>query len=217
MQFFENLVDGLVEIGGSIAAFLPNLIGAILILIIGFWIARLFRSWIKKLLDRPAVDNVLNRAGIGPMLQEAGYSGATFIAYVVYVIIALTVLVLAADVLNIQVIADLLAGLVAFLPKVLAAIFILVITAALGGFVADFVRPWGENRDMPWVPMVARWAFIIFGFATALNVLEVGTISNRVIEFALGALAVAFAISFGVGGIDTAKQWWSTKLAPKSN
>ncbi len=216
MSFFEDMVDGLIEIGGSIAAFLPRLLGAILILLVGLWIARIIRRWIKKLLDRPSVDKVLDRAGIGPVLEEAGYSGATFIAYLVYIIIALTILVLAADVLDVQVIADLLAGLVAFLPKVLAAIFILVVAAAFGGFVADFVRPWADNREVPWVAVAARWAFIIFGIATALNILEIGTVTNRMIEFGLGAVAVAFAIAFGIGGIDTAKKWWEAKLAPKS-
>ncbi len=216
MSFFENLVDGLIEIGSSIAAFLPKLIGAILILLVGLWIARIFRNVIRRLLDRPAVDNVLDRAGIGPVLKEAGYSGASFIAYLVYIILALTVVVLAADVLDVEVIADLLAGLVAFLPKVLAAIFIVVVAAAFGGFVADFARPWANNRGVPWVSVAARWAFIIFGIATALNVLDIGTVTNRMIEFGLGAVAVAFAIAFGIGGIDTAKKWWEAKLAPSN-
>ena len=68
---------------------------------------------------------------------------------------------------------------------------------------------------MAWIAEAARYAVLIFGALTALNVIGVGTISTQVFQFTIGAFAVAFAIAFGVGGIETARKWWERKLAPR--
>jgi hypothetical protein len=66
------------------------------------------------------------------------------------------------------------------------------------------------------VAVVARYAVIIFGALTALEILGIGQVSTRIFEFTVGAFAVAFAVAFGVGGIETARKWWGKYLAPRS-
>lgn len=216
MSFWDQLVEGLEEIGRGVADFVPRLVGALLILLVGWWVARLIRNIVQRILDRPAVAKVIDRSGVGPALRSAGYSGASIIANIIYAILLLAVFLLAAQALGVPALVDLISGLIAYLPLVVAAVVILVVAAAVGNFLGDLVQPWATTRNVPWVALVARYAVIIFGVVTALDVLGIGTISNRIVEFTVGAFAVAFAVAFGVGGIETARRWWGKYLAPRN-
>lgn len=214
-DFFSQLGDGLVDSGRSVAEVLPRIFGALLVLFVGWLIARFIRNVVRRLLDREAVTNVLNRAGIGGLLDNAGYSASSLIATLVYAVLMLTVLRLASETLGVESIQGLLEGIIGFIPKLIAALVVLILAAAIGGFIADLLRPWGESKDMEWAPNVARVALVVFGVLTALDILGIGAITTRIYEFAFGAIAVAAAIAFGVGGIDTAKLWWAKYLTPR--
>lgn len=215
MSFWDQFVEGLQDIGRGIADFAPRLLGALLILLVGWWIAKFIRNIIQRVLERPAVAKVIDRSGVGPALRNAGYSGASILANIVYAILLLAVFLLAAQALGVPELVDLLSGLIAYLPLVVVAIVILVLAAAIGNFLGDLVQPWATSRNAPWVALVARYAVIIFGALTALEVLGIGRVSTRVFEFTFGAAAVAFAVAFGVGGIETARKWWGKYLAPR--
>jgi hypothetical protein len=216
MNFWDQFVEGLGDIGRGIADFAPRFFGALLILLVGWWIAKFIRNIIQRILDRPAVTKVIDRSGIGPALRNAGYTGAGIVANIIYAILLLSVFLLAAQALQVAELVSLLSGLIAYLPLVIVAIVILVVASAIGNFLGDLVQPWATSRNVPWVAMVARYAVIIFGALTALNILGIGTVSTRIFEFTFGAFAVAFAVAFGVGGIETARKWWAKYLTPRN-
>lgn len=216
-DFWDELSGGLIDMGRTVADGLPRIVGALLILLIGIWIARKIRKFVKRIFTNETVDRMLEKAGIGGALKNAGYDGGTLIGTIVYALLVLMVLIMAADAAGADSIAGLLDRLVAFLPILIGAVAILVIASAIGGFLADLVRPLGESKDMPWLPTVARGVLVGFGVMTALNYLGIGETLQRAFEFIAGGLAVSFAIAFGVGGIDTAKQWWAKYLAPKES
>ena len=87
--------------------------------------------------------------------------------------------------------------------------------ATVGNFLGDLVQPWATNRNAPWVTLVARYSVIIFGALTALEVLRIGHASTRIFEFNVGAFAVALAIAFGVGGIETSRKLWGKYQSPR--
>lgn len=214
-DFFDSLSNGLKDIGGTVADAFPRILGALVVLVLGWIIAKFIRNIVKRIFSTPAVDGMLEKAGIGGALKGAGYDGGTLIATIVYALLMLMVLIMAADVAGADSIVSLLDRLVAFLPKLIGAVVILVLASAIGGFLADLVRPFGESKDMAWLPTVARGVLVAFGIITALNFLGIGGAIQDALNFIFGALAVAFAIAFGVGGIDTAKLWWAKHLAPK--
>ena len=220
MSFWDQLTDSLEEFGASIGNWVPKIVGALIILLVGWFIARIIRRVVRKLLDRPAVNSALDKAGIGPALRDAGYSAASLLATIVYAILMLIVLIMAAEALQVQAIVDLLEKLVAYLPLVIVAIIILVVTAAIGAFAGDMVRPMGESRGMPWMGNAVRFVIVGFGVITALDVLGVGRVTNRILDALLATagltIAATLAIAFGVGGIDTAKRWWHKLASPKS-
>jgi hypothetical protein len=222
-DFITDLSNGLSDIGTTITDRWAGILGAILVLVIGWVIAKLIRNIVKRIFSTPAVDSVLEKAGIGGVLKGAGYDGGTLIATIVYALLMLQVLVMAANAAEAGAIVSMMEALVAFLPQVIGAVMILVLASIIGGFLSDLVRPLGERKGVPWLATGVRGTLAIFGVIVALNFLGIGGLSflgigaaiKEALSFIGMAVAFAFAIAFGVGGIDTAKLWWAKHLAPK--
>lgn len=216
MSFWDTLTNRLEEIGADIGNWVPKILGALLILLVGFFIARIVRRIVQRILENDAVEGVLDKAGIGPALRNSGYSAASLGATLVYGLLALVVLLLAATALEVQSLVDLLERLIGFIPVVFVAIVLVVVAAAIGSFLADLVRPWAETHDSQWVPTAVRWGVIIFALLTAFDLVGIGQVSEDVRRAVLLAVGVAFAVAFGIGGVDTAKQWWAKYLSPRN-
>ena len=214
MSFWDTLKDRLDEIGADIGNWVPKILGALIILIVGLLVARIIRRIVRRLLESDAVEGVMDKAGIGTALKESGYSASQLGATIVYGFIALIVLLLAATALEVQALVDLLERLVGFLPVVAVATILVVVAAAIATFVADLVRPWAETNNQAWVPTAIRLGIIVFGVLTAFDLVGIGQVSEDVRRAVLLGAGVAFAVAFGVGGIDTAKKWWEKYLSP---
>jgi hypothetical protein len=214
MSFLDGVRDGLRDAWENIVEFTPRLIGALLILLIGWLLSILIRSVLRRVLDRIGFDRLLERAGMGAALREGDYSASGIVAGIVYWIALLITFLLAAEALQVEELSNLLAALIAYLPLVIVAIIILVVAAALGAFLADLVRPWAEQRGVGWLAPVARWAVLVFAVVAAFNTLNLAEeVVNTVFVAVVGAAAVALAIAFGVGGIDTAREYWRRMAA----
>jgi ABC-type multidrug transport system fused ATPase/permease subunit len=215
MSFWDTLRERLDQIGADIGNWVPKIIGAILILLIGLFIARIIRRIVKRILENDAVEGVLDKAGIGPALRNSGYSAASLGATLVYGLLAIIVLLLAATALEVQSLVDLLERLIGFIPVVFVAVILVVVAAAIGTFLADLARPWAQTHNNTWVPNAVRWGVIVFALLTAFDLVGIGQVSEDVRRAVLLAAGVAFAVAFGVGGIDTAKKWWAKYLSPR--
>jgi hypothetical protein len=217
MSFWDTLTNRLEEIGADIGNWVPKILGALIILLVGLFIARIVRRIVKKILENDAVEGVLDKAGIGPALRSSGYSAANLGATLVYGLMAVVVLLLAATALEVQSLVDLLERLIGFIPVVFVAILLVVIAAAIGSFLADLARPWAETHNNTWVPSAVRWGVIVFALLTAFDLVGIGQVSEDVRRAVLLAAGVAFAVAFGIGGVDTAKKWWAKYLSPRES
>lgn len=214
MSFWDRLTESLREIGTAIGEWAPKIIGALIILIVGWWIARILRNITKRLLDTKPVQSVLDAAGINTALKDSGYEASSLAASIVYFFLWLTVLLLTFQALEADSIVALLQRIIAVMPLIFVAFVVLVIAAAIGKFVAGLVEPWSTANGLTLLPWLTRVAFILFGLVTALEMLEIGFFVNVLTASIFGGLGIAFAVAFGVGGIDTAKQWWAKYLSP---
>ncbi len=218
-SFLDGLRDGFVDVGNTIANFIPKLIGALLILLIGWWVARLIRGILKRIAERLGFDRLLDRAGLGDAVRSAGYSASGIIVSIIYYMLMAVVLLLAAEALAVAELTNLLRDLIAYIPRLLIAVIIVVVAAAIARWVADLVRPLAESQNQGWVAGAVRVIILASGVVAAFETLDLApTLVNAVLTSFFGALGialgVAFAIAFGVGGIDTARLWWK-RLAPR--
>lgn len=218
-DFVDQLVESFSELGRDIGDFLPRLIVALLILLVGHWIAKLIRRVLTKVLDKVGAGRLTEAAGMEPMLQQAGTSGVRLIGQVAYFLIFIVFLQIAAEVLGIDQLTELLSELIAYLPLVVIALLVLFVAAAIANWAAGVVRPFAESRNMGWVATVVRVGVLVVGILAALDTLNFAPsvtdkVENTLLQYLPLAVLVAGVIAFGVGGIKTAQQWWE-KIAPR--
>lgn len=218
VNFVDELKDSFTELGRDVGNAVPRIIVALLILILGFWVAKFFRRVVTKILEKLGAQKLTEAAGIEPALQQAGTSGIRLVGQVVYFLILLIFLQLAAEALGIEQLTEMLNKLIGYLPLVVVALIVFFVTAAIANWAANVVRPFAESRNLSWVSTVVRVAVLVLGILAALDILNFAPsvtdkIQNTLLQYLPLSVLVAGTIAFGVGGIQTAKLWWA-KLEP---
>ena len=217
---WDNMVAGLKDafgdVGSTLGEWIPRIIVALLVLMVGRWLLRTARGWVEKLLETPAAQTVFDKAGISSALAPSGNKASSLLATVAYAFLLLLLWLIVFRILQIQPLEDLLERLIAVLPLIVVAAILVIIAAAIGSFVADLVRPYAEQRSVAWLPGVTRVVVLVAGALAALDLLEI-RFAEDIVKIIAAAAGIAFAVAFGVGGIDTAKQWWSRYLSPRES
>ncbi len=197
---------------GMVADFVPKLALFLLILLIGLFVARWIRRIIRRLLGAINFDSYIDRAGIGGPLERAGYADSgRFVAQIIYYLIVLLVLQMAFNVFGENPITDALEGLVAWLPKLVVAMVLIIIGGLVANVVADLVA--GATAQQSYgsfltrVTRIAVWLF--FGLA-ALDQIEIGQdVVDTLTTAIFASLSAILIIKFGVGGIWAARdRFW---------
>ncbi len=216
MSFWDQLVEEFESLGQVIAEWLPRIIVALLILIIGRWILKWVRTLIEKFLNLGFMQAIFDRAGITSALSSSDQTAAGITATVVYAYLVVVLWLIVFRVLQVQTLESLLERFLAWIPIVLLAAVIVIIAAAVASWTAGLVRPFAESRNIGWLVWVVQIAIIVFGVLFALDLLEI-TFAADITKIFAAAIGVAFAISFGIGGIDTAKKWWAKYFTPEED
>jgi hypothetical protein len=216
MSFWDQLVEELESLGTVIAEWLPRIVVALLILIIGRWILKWIKTLVEKFLNLGFMQAIFDRAGITGALASSDQTAAGITATVVYAYLVVVLWLIVFRVLEIGTLEDLLERFLAWIPVVLLAAVIVIVSAAVASWTAGLVRPFAESKDVGWLTWVVQIAIILFGVLFALDLLDI-TFAADITKIFAAALGVAFAISFGVGGIDTAKKWWAKYFTPKED
>ena len=203
---------GIEDAWSDLAAFAPKLIAAVIVLVVGWFIARVIRKVVEKVLTKIKFDQYVDKAGIGAPIERAGYpDSGKLLAKLIYYMIMLTVLQLAIGVFGDSAVNEAFDGLIAFIPKLFIAIIIVVITGVVATTVRSLVEPAVSHLGVG--PLLAKAAFVaiwvIGGFA-AFDQLEVAsdTVDTlfQTVTYSLGLILV---IKFGVGGIWAARdRFW---------
>jgi hypothetical protein len=215
MSFWDQLVAEFESLGQVIAEWLPRIVVALLILIIGRWILKWIRTLVEKFLNLGFMQAIFDRAGITSALASADQTAAGITATIIYAYLVVVLWLMVFRVLQIQTLEALLERFLAWVPVILLAAVVVVVAAAVASWTAGLVRPFANAKDVPWLTWVVQILIILFGVLFALDLLGISFASD-ITKILTAAIGVAFAIAFGVGGIDTAKKWWAKYLAPKS-
>ena len=203
--------DILQSLQGAFTTFLsyvPNVIGALLVLIIGYIIARLLRAGISRLLRKVRVDEKLTHGSGGEYVARFSPQGkpSQLVGLVVQYVLMVFVIVSAVGTLNIPAVSGFLTLALAYLPNVIAALLIFLVAAAVAAAVGGLV-----HRTMGDTPTgrVARsgaptlvMAIAVFMILNQLGIAE--TIVNATFIALIGAVALGSALAFGLGGRDAA-------------
>lgn len=208
----DLFVASLQTFWGEIALFLPKLLAALLLLFAGWLLARLLRAGVRRGLAALGFGEVAEKSGLEAWVRQGGMdlSLAGVIAGTVYWLVLLVVAVSAANSLGLDAVAGLANKAALYLPKVLAAILILVFGTLLARVVNRLLFAWLNGAKFPGALTVStgsEYAVQIFVLFIALEQLEIGS-NLLTVAFAIvfGGLVLALALAFGLGGRDWAAQ-----------
>jgi small-conductance mechanosensitive channel len=208
MEYLERAWENFLDILPQIALFL-------LILIIGWIVARAVERLLNAVLERIGFDRWVERGGIKKALARSEYDASDLLAKIVFYGLILVVLQVAFGVFGDNPVSDLVDGLIAYLPNVFVAILILVIAAYVAAAVRDIARASLGGLDYGrLLANIAYWAILLVGIFAALDQLAIApTIVNGLFYFLLAVIGGSLIIAVGGGGIVPMRQRWERWLA----
>ena len=222
MQIQEIIRDSVAAFLEGVGDFLPNILAAILILIIGWLIARVFRGAVRRGLQLIKFPTIAEKAGIDGFLQTGGVkqSSTDLVAVLVYWLVMLMVLLTTVNALRLEVASQLLNEILLYIPNIIVAVIVLVVGLYAANFVAGLVRTAAANAgiaEAEVVAVLARYALIIFTFAIALNQLRIGEdiVANGFLIL-FGAACLAGALAVGLGSREVVARYMEDRFRMKS-
>ncbi len=201
IEWGNLIVDPVREMLTRIMAYLPVLLCALLILIVGWLVAKIIRRIVDWLLKTVRFDMMADKSGISEVLRKGNLktTAREVVSGLVYWLIMIMVLVMVANALvGLPKASDILSNLFVYVLKVIAALLALVIAMFLASFVSGIVRIAAGNAKLPKPEMLAglsRWAIIIFAATIALA------------QLGIAPLLVAATFNIILGGISLPLLW----------
>ncbi len=202
----DTLFQPLQNALSTFLSFLPQLVGAIVILIIGYIVAKVLQAIVGRVLQGVGFEGWMERGGIKQFFDRAqtNYTPATVLGKLVFWFVFIIAITMAADALGIPQVSAVLAQLIAYIPNIIAAILILILAALLANFLSSIVRGATGSGILA---SVARYAIIVYAVFAALTQLGVAVeLTAPTFLIVLGAVALAAAIAFGIGGREVARE-----------
>jgi hypothetical protein len=200
-QSLENILQRIIE-------FLPNLLGAIAILIIGYMIAKLLENITRKALNRARFDRAIHNSSAGNAISRVIESPSKLGGRIAFWLVFIGTISLAVSALNLPVLNDLLNSVYSYVPSVIAAVVIFLVASAVSAGAAKFVM-----RVMGRTPLAKLIATAIPAIAMSLAVFMIlnqlgiaRDIINILFTAIVGAIALGLALAFGLGGRDVARE-----------
>jgi Conserved TM helix len=192
----------------SLLGFIPNVLGFLVILLVGFLIARVVKAVLAKLLEKVGVDKALHQSSAGEYVERVspGAHPSRLIGAVAFWFIFIYAIAAAVGALKIPSLTNFMANVQNYLPNVIAAVLIFVIGAALAGALGAFAQKLMGDTSTGRVARAVGpgliLAIVVFMVLTQLKIAP--AIVNATYIALIGMLALAGALAFGLGGRDIA-------------
>ena len=206
----DALQDGLRTVGN----FIPKLLLFLVILLIGWLIAKVLAKAVNAILERVGFDRAIERGGIAKAMQRSKYDASDILAKIVYYFVLLFTLQLAFSAFGPNPISVLLTAIIAFLPKLFVAIVIVVVAAAIAAGVKSLIE--GMLGGLSYGKTLANIAFVFIlglGIIAALNQVGIATtVTTPVLIAVLATIAGILIVGVGGGLVRPMQSRWESYL-----
>jgi len=206
MNLLDDIQNSFYNLMQSFIMYIPSLINAVLILLVGWVIAKIIQWVILRLSHAMGIDNLAKKSGVHRFLEKRGvkngFSG--ILSRICFWAIMLIVLVNFFNHLGLELVSDLLNQLLMFIPNVLISCVLIIIGFYLAEFVSSLVFSSLEESNFENPDLIGKLVFYSIAFFTvaiALTQMGIGeTIITNIVSIFFGTIGLALAISFGIGG-----------------
>ncbi len=209
-----DFTRGLEQAWTNFITFMPKLLLAIVILIAGYFVAKLLCRLFSSLLERVGFDRLVERGGVKRVLARTRYDASSLLGKLLFYTVMLFVLQFAFGIFGPNPISALLTAVIAFLPNLFAAILIVIVAAAIASAVKDILQT--TLAGLSYGRFLANLAAVVIvatGVFAALNQIGIAPAIVNGLFYALLATVVGVAIvAIGGGGIAPMRARWERAL-----
>ncbi|MDE1976413.1 MAG: hypothetical protein KGL04_01810 [Elusimicrobia bacterium] len=196
-----------------LAAKVPEIAAAFLLLLIGLFAARALRMAVESLLNRVRFDNYSSRVGVNEILARMGFgkSPTYVLGFLAYWFTLFIFIVSAANAVDITIISGLLGRFALFLPSLVAAVLIVFGGLLFAGFLSEVVSRAASANNVPGGQGLAKACYVtvvVFAAMTALDQLGIRLeLITAALEILLASAGLAAGLAFGLGGKEIAAEF----------
>ncbi len=208
----DIFINSFVRIWAGFAEFIPRLIGAILVLLIGWMIAVGLQGLVVGILRALRVDHVLEKIKLTHVFERAGlhFDLVKLLGWLVKWFFVVVFLITAANILEWNEVTTFLSTILFYIPNVIIAVIILfsgmIVGQAVATFITQAVKASGVTSPGT-LGTLARWAIVIFSILAAMTQLGIASELIQILFTGLVfMLAIAGGLAFGLGGRDEAQK-----------
>lgn len=210
MQYqLDIFINSLNQFWIQLVNFVPKLLAVIVIIFFGWILAKIARAAVKRTLELMQFDKFAQKSGLEAFMNHGNFdlSLSGIISHLVYWLVIIMFIITGSNMLGLNEVAVLLQQLASYLPHIIVAILVLIFGTLLARFVNRLVFAWLYSikfeRALE-VSTSAEYGIQILAIFVALEQLGIGTqLINSLFVIVFGALFLALAIAFGLGG----KEW----------
>lgn len=211
IEWYDVTINELLGLWQGLIKFIPRLVGAIIIFLVGWVVSVALGKLVAEILRRIQFNKIFEKGTWKTALEKAEIKvdASGFIGAICKWVLLIVFLAAAIEILGFVKFADFMTEVLAYLPNVIVAAFIFVVAVIIADILEKIVRAAIEGAKMKGGEMagkIVKWAILVFGILTALQQLEIEAADwiLGVVKIAFIGIVAMFAIAFGLGGKEVA-------------
>jgi hypothetical protein len=218
---FNLFIESFQQFLNEIATALPKILGALVILILGWIIAKLVKRLFVRLLKLVRLNYLTEKSGIDKFLEEGGVkaNSVDILGTLLYWIIMLIVIMATLNSLNLTAASQLFNEIMLYIPNIIVAIVILIIGIYLARMVSQVIKTSLQSMQDKTSDLISQISYIAIVILTVFVTLGQLNIAQEIVTSAFqiifGAICLALALAFGLGGRDKAAEILNDLLKKK--
>lgn len=196
------------HVASQFVLFAPKVLAALVVLIIGYLLARLLARAITTIAERLGLQRAAESGGLVQSMQQVGIDRTVpqIVGTIFFWLLICVFAVAAFDILDLPALTGAIEKVIAYIPKLLVATFVVVLGLLLAAFLKGVVATSADRVGITYAPQLANavyWILALMTFIAAFDQLQIEfKLLNEAILIAFAALALGFGLSFGLGGRD---------------
>ncbi len=205
MEIFDIVKEVLTKFASAV----PNIVGALLVLLAGWIISKLVAKGLKRVLGSLKIDRLGEKINETEFAVKANFKIkiSTFLSSLAYYVLMLIFLMAATDVLGMPVVSQMVSDLIAYLPRLLSALVLFILGIYLAEFVKNIVQATCQALGIPSAKVIGSFVFYLVFLTLTISALAQASIETALITsnltVILGGVILAFAIGYGFASRDT--------------
>ena len=204
----EALRDTLHEAFTPIIALAPKAIAAVVIVVVGYILARVLAKVVTTLCEKVGLQTAADRSGLAESMNQAGikHNVPGIVGVIVFWLLMSVALMTGFRVLGLQVVSDVMQGVVNYIPNLLVATVIVVVGLLVASFIRGVVATSADRVGITYGEQLAAGCYYVLAlmtFVAAFNQLNITfPMLEDVVKITFAGLALGFGLAFGLGGRD---------------